>query len=94
MGNPCPLARIVATLVPQKYIKTPPPPSETTESFPPFRGPIVDNFSRPRANLLTLNTAQKIKKIACVMKHLFASFNIFRHSAIGYIILFHYLRIR
>ena len=74
MGNPCPLARITATLVVQKYYIAAHLPSLERESFPPFRCPMVDNFPPLPRNKLTFSSAPKIQKSVCVVKHLFAPF--------------------
>ena len=49
------------------------------KSFPPFRTPIVDNFSGAPRNTLQDNAPRKSKLFACVMKHLSGEFYIFRH---------------
>ena len=83
MGNPCPLARITATLVVQKYYIAAHLPSLERESFPPFRAPMVDNFPPLPRNKLTFSSAPKIQKSVCVVKHLFAPVCIFRHPRLA-----------
>ena len=67
----------------QKYVKTPPTPNKKNESFPPFRAPMVDNFSSPPRNALQDNAPRKIKLFAYVVKHLFKEFRIFRHPRLA-----------
>ena len=74
MSTACPLARITATLVVQMYYIAAHLPSLERESFPPFRAPIVDNFSCLPRNSLQDNTPRKSKLFGVLYNIVLVSF--------------------
>lgn len=55
----------------QMYTQKPYHASPGQESFPPFRAPMVDNFSGASRKRLTFNAPRKIQTFRGVVKHIF-----------------------